>query len=55
MAESIANIGVTEATKAHGYKEMKLTIKANRRYVTWLARHLQKEHPKTKGKIRLRK
>lgn len=32
-----------------------LIIKASRKYAEYLQRHLQKEHPKTKGKIRLRR
>lgn len=34
---------------------MKLTIKGSKKYVTWLEGHLAKEHPKTKGHMRLRK
>lgn len=34
---------------------MKAIIKGNKKYINWLSKHLQKEHPKTKGKIRLRK
>ena len=34
---------------------MKLVIKTNKRYGTWLAKHLAKEHPKTKGKMKLRR
>lgn len=32
---------------------MKLVIKTNKKYGRWLSKHLQKEHPKTKGKIKL--
>ena len=32
---------------------MKLVIKASKRYGTWLSAHLQKEHRKTKGKIKI--
>lgn len=32
---------------------MKLTIKGSKKYCTWLKGHLEKEHPKTKGKIKL--
>lgn len=34
---------------------MKLIIKASKKYVLWLKKHLEKEHPKTKGRIRIRK
>jgi hypothetical protein len=34
---------------------MKLTIKGTKRYLSFMAEHLQKEHPKTRGKIRLMK
>ena len=34
---------------------MKLVIKGNKKYVTWLSGHLQKEHPKTKGKIKIKR
>lgn len=30
---------------------MKVVIKVSRRYGKYLAKHLAKEHPKTKGKI----
>jgi len=33
---------------------MKLTIKTSKKYGTWLKKHLEKEHPKTKGKIKIR-
>lgn len=32
---------------------MKLVIKTNKKYGTWLKGHLEKEHPKTKNKIKL--
>ena len=32
---------------------MKVVIKASKKYGTWLSKHLQKEHRKTKGKIKL--
>ena len=34
---------------------MKLTITTSKRYGTWLAKHLAKEHPKTRGRIMVRK
>ena len=34
---------------------MKLIIKGNAKYLTWLKGHLAKEHRKTKGKSCLRK
>lgn len=34
---------------------MRMTIKGNKKYVEWLAGHLAKEHPKTKGHIKLRR
>lgn len=34
---------------------MKVQIKTSRKYGVWLAGHLSKEHPKTKGKIKLLK
>lgn len=34
---------------------MKLVIKSNPKYLKKLAKHLEKEHPKTKGKIELRR
>lgn len=34
---------------------MKLIIKGNKKYLTWLQKHLAKEHRKTKGRSRLRK
>ena len=33
---------------------MKVVIKTNKKYAKYLSKHLQKEHPKTKGKIKLR-
>jgi hypothetical protein len=33
----------------------KIIIKTNKKYGTWLKHHLEIEHPKTKGKIKLRK
>lgn len=33
----------------------KLTITGSKKYTQWLNKHLQKEHPKTKGKTRWRK
>jgi hypothetical protein len=32
---------------------MIVKIKTSKRYGTWLSAHLQKEHRKTKGKIKL--
>jgi hypothetical protein len=32
---------------------MKLVIKTSEKYGNWLSKHLEKEHPKTKGKIKL--
>jgi len=32
-----------------------VVIKANKKYAEYLAKHLQKEHPKTKGKIKIRR
>lgn len=34
---------------------MKVIIKTNKKYGNYLSKHLQKEHPKTKGKIKIRK
>ena len=34
---------------------MKLVIKGSSKYCTYLKGHLEKEHPKTKGKIKLRR
>lgn len=34
---------------------MKLTIKTSKKYGKYLSKHLQKEHPKTKGKIKIRR
>jgi hypothetical protein len=31
------------------------TINGSKKYVTYLAKHLQKEHPKTKGKVKVRR
>ena len=36
-------------------KWMKAVITGDRRYITKLAKHLEKEHPKTKGHIKLQK
>ena len=33
----------------------KLTITGSRKYLDYMKPHLEKEHPKTKGKIRIRK
>ena len=33
---------------------MKATISGSKKYITWLAGHLQKEHRKTRGHIKLR-
>jgi len=33
----------------------KLIIKGSKKYVVRLAKHLEKEHPKTKGKIKVRR
>ena len=30
----------------------KIIVKGTRKYVKWLGKHLQKEHPKTKNKVR---
>lgn len=32
---------------------MKLLIKGNKKYITRLEKHLNKEHPKTKGKTKV--
>jgi len=32
-----------------------ITIKTDSRYANWLAKHLSKEHPKTRNKIKIRK
>ena len=32
---------------------MILKIKTSKKYGTWLAKHLAKEHPKTKGNIKI--
>ena len=32
-------------------KKFSLKIKGTKKYLSWLSSHLQKEHPKTKGKI----
>lgn len=34
---------------------MKLVINTSKKYGMWLKKHLSKEHPKTKGKIEVRK
>ena len=34
-------------------KKVSIVIKANARYGSYLAKHLQKEHPATKGKIKI--
>lgn len=34
---------------------MKLIVKGSKGYITWLEKHLNKEHPKTKGHSRLSK
>lgn len=34
---------------------MKLIIVTDKKYGTWLKGHLEKEHPKTKNKIKIRK
>jgi hypothetical protein len=34
---------------------MKVIIKTTKKYGEYLSKHLQKEHPKTKGHINLRK
>jgi len=34
---------------------MELEIKGTKKYITWLKKHLEKEHPKTKGKMKLDK
>jgi len=31
----------------------KAIIHGSKKYVTYLAKHLQKEHPKTKGKVKV--
>lgn len=36
-------------------KQVKIIINTDAKYASWLARHLQKEHPKTKGKIKLKR
>jgi hypothetical protein len=33
----------------------KVIIKTDRKYADYLSKHLQKEHPKTKGKIKVRR
>jgi hypothetical protein len=33
---------------------MKVMIETSKKYGAWLKSHLEKEHPKTKGRIRLR-
>jgi hypothetical protein len=32
----------------------KLTIEGNSRYINYLKNHLEEEHPKTRGKIRIK-
>lgn len=32
---------------------MKILIKEPKKYALWLSKHLAKEHPKTRGKIKL--
>ncbi len=34
---------------------MKLVIKASKKYAKYLEKHLQEEHPKTRGRIKLKK
>jgi len=34
---------------------MKLTIKGNKDYIEYLAKHLAEEHPKTKGHMKTRR
>jgi hypothetical protein len=34
---------------------MKLIIKSSKDYIEKLKKHLEKEHPKTKGKMKIRK
>jgi len=34
---------------------MKVIIETSKKYGEYLSKHLQKEHPKTKGHIKLRK
>jgi len=34
---------------------MKATVTGSKKYIEWLSKHLQKEHPKTKGKIIVRR
>ena len=34
---------------------IKLEIKVTKKYGEWLSKHLQKEHPKTKGRIKIEK
>ena len=34
---------------------MRLTIKGSKRYLTFMKKHLAKEHPKTKGHMKLRR
>ncbi len=35
-------------------KDIRLTIKVPKKYGLYLSGHLQKEHPKTKGKIKIK-
>jgi hypothetical protein len=37
------------------FKLVRLIIKTNPRYAKYLKKHLAREHPKTKGKIKIRK
>lgn len=34
---------------------MKLELKGNKKYIEYMSKHLQKEHPKTKGHIKLKR
>lgn len=34
---------------------MKVVIKTTKKYGTWLKKHLEKEHRKTKGHIKIRR
>jgi len=34
---------------------VKLIIRTNKKYADYLKKHLEKEHPKTKGKIKIRR
>ena len=35
--------------------KMKLIINTNKKYGLWLKKHLEKEHPKTKNRIKIRR